>query len=385
MVSDHGPASEEPDREETGGEGEARSPKWEPPGPPADGHRERAFEFPGTNRRIGNSDRDLVTLNPRLSSEDPGERFAANLEAAAISEWRATLHEAAGQSARAAADRRGTWTRIEAAHTNSRLGDIPPQLAAACHGWQAKLLAEKGDWPGSDAQLDDHGYPLLEKAVAEGQLHPEMVGALGWVMGQPVAEVAIDSGRPAMALERLDGLRSLFGEPPLWWESHYEFARFAAETATGEPSPETIQEQAGSIAQRFGVGTPSRAWWAGATHLLAASRLLARGETARARLSLDVATWPVRMGTSGLGSQPGRGLRLLLEWGHHTASPGPALREDMTAIMEGLDRVGAAREAKGVETWLRKETPEPPPLPVSMAYLGDERNGRWGKSPWAGD
>jgi hypothetical protein len=203
------------------------------------------------------------------------------------------------------------------------------------------------------------------------------------MMGQQVAEVAIDSEQPAMALQRLDTIRSLFGDPPPGWRPHSELARFAAEAGAGKLPPEAIQARANGIAERFGVATPRRAWWVGATHLLAASHLLAQGERRRAEISLDYADRPVHMGTRELESQSGYGLRHLLAWGRQAASPGPGLRREMTAIREGLDEVGAAAAAKRADTWLREGTPEPPPPPVSMAYLSYERDGQ--TTDWLGD
>jgi hypothetical protein len=94
---------QEPERQEAG------SPKWEPPGPPADDHHETAFEFPGTNRHIQQCDKALDAMGPPLLAAEPNVRIAANLDCAEISERRATFREAVGQPARAAADRRSRW------------------------------------------------------------------------------------------------------------------------------------------------------------------------------------------------------------------------------------------------------------------------------------
>jgi hypothetical protein len=112
----------------------------------------------------------------------------------------------------------------------------------------------------------------------------------------------------------------------------------------------------------------------------------AQGERRRALISLnDYADPLVNSGTRQLEMHSGFGLRYLLEWGRQAASPGPDVGERMTAIMRGLDEVGAAAEAERVDAWLREGPPEPPAPPVSMAYLRNERDALASEWPWSGD
>jgi hypothetical protein len=254
-------------------------------------------------------------------------------------------------------------------------------MRATIHAWQASLLAQDGRREEADAELG-HGLRLAREAVAVGELDAATADGLAWVMGQPVAEVEIDAGRPEVALEQLDTLRSGFGEPPPSWRPHSDLARLAAEAGMGRLRADQIQTRTGEIAGRFGESTAPRAWRAGATHLLAVSHLLAAGERRRAQVSLQLAEWPVRVGTRDYKKQPEYGLRPLLEWGRQAASPGPDTRREMTAIMKELDDIGAAAEAKRVDDWLREGRSDPPSPPISMAFLRHERNAH--PAEWVG-
>jgi hypothetical protein len=79
------------------------------------------------------------------------------------------------------------------------------------------------------------------------------------------------------------------------------------------------------------------------------------------------------------------GPRLLTMAAAQRSHPPPPPRtrpaEGETVIRDGLDEVGAAA-AKRADAWLREGTPAPPAPPVSMAYLGYERDGQ--PAAWLG-
>jgi hypothetical protein len=194
-------------------------------------------------------------------------------------------------------------------------------------------------------------------------------------MGIRVAKIAIESGQPERALELLDLVDFKFGEPPPKDRPDQALTRFVAEVAAGKLSVAETQGRTHETAKQYRQPRDQKPWtpWReGASLLVGASDLLARGKTNLAQEFLDLARDPVTLGTHGIPGDPAHGLEQLLEWTDLACGPGPHVRREMTAVMQELDQVGAATEAAEAQRWLREgPDPERPPPPViGMGFLG---------------